>query len=205
MRRTILLLATTALTLLVASGVALAVTKIGTDGPDTLRGTNGADTLIGKGGNDVLFALRGNDTLLGGPGKDIVWGGKACCGGSLSDYSGGDKNLLGGDGNEVVVGGKGSDNILGEEGNDLLSSGPPGESSANRLFAGDGNDVILVRQPGAKDIVTCGGGFDRVFAERIDVVASDCERVADRLSEYVALGDSIPDSFWEGLPPKFHF
>ena len=202
--RRIILFATTALTLLVASGVALAVTKIGTDGPDTLRGTNGADTLIGKGGNNTLYAKRGHDTLLGGPGKDIVWGGKACCGGSLSDYSGGDKNLLGGDGNDVVVGGKGSDNILGEEGNDLLSSGPPGESSANKLSAGYGNDVILVRQPGAKDIVPCGGGFDRVFAESIDVVASDCERVADRLSEYGALGDSIPDSFWEGLPPKFH-
>ena len=49
MRRTIVLLATMALTLLVASGVALAVTKIGTNGPDTLRGTNGNDNLIGKG------------------------------------------------------------------------------------------------------------------------------------------------------------
>jgi len=39
MRRIIALLATMALTLLVASGVALAVTKIGTDGRDTLRGT----------------------------------------------------------------------------------------------------------------------------------------------------------------------
>jgi hypothetical protein len=57
MRRTIVLLVTMALTLLVASGVALAVTKIGTDGPDTLWGTNGADKLIGKGGNDKLWAL----------------------------------------------------------------------------------------------------------------------------------------------------
>ena len=40
MRRTILLMATMALTLLVASGVALAVTRIGTDGPDTLQGSN---------------------------------------------------------------------------------------------------------------------------------------------------------------------
>src|SRR5215212_10062519 len=74
MRRIILMVATIALTLLAASGVALAVTRIGTDGPDTLRGTNGADNLIGKGGNDELFALRGNDNLLGGPGKDVVAG-----------------------------------------------------------------------------------------------------------------------------------
>ena len=73
MRRTMLLLATMALTLLVAGGVALAVTRIGTDGPDTLRGTNKADTLIGLGANDRIFGgLRGNDTLLGGPGKDVV-------------------------------------------------------------------------------------------------------------------------------------
>jgi Ca2+-binding RTX toxin-like protein len=69
MRRIMLLAAATALTVLVASGVALAVTRIGTDGPDTLRGTNGADQLVGEGGNDILLALAGNDTLLGGPAK----------------------------------------------------------------------------------------------------------------------------------------
>ena len=52
MRRAILMVATMALTVLVASGVALAVNKIGTDGPDALRGTNGDDNLIGKGGNE---------------------------------------------------------------------------------------------------------------------------------------------------------
>ncbi len=66
MRRTILLVATMAVSLLVASGVALAVNRIGTDGPDTLRGTNGPDNLLGLGGNDVLYALAGNDNLLGG-------------------------------------------------------------------------------------------------------------------------------------------
>jgi hypothetical protein len=44
MRRTILMVATVALTVLVASGVALAVTKIGTNGPDTLRGLMGTTT-----------------------------------------------------------------------------------------------------------------------------------------------------------------
>ena len=73
--RTIMLLATMALTLLVASGVALAVTRIGTEGPETLRGTNGADNLLGKGGNDVLFALGGRDNLFGGEGKDWLAGG----------------------------------------------------------------------------------------------------------------------------------
>src|SRR5215218_3268272 len=103
MRRTMLLVATMALTLLVASGVALAVTKIGTNGPDHLRGTNGDDILIGRGGNDVLNSLAGHDELLGGRGKDVVVGGKSCC--DESDFSGGNKNLLGGPGNDAVVGG----------------------------------------------------------------------------------------------------
>ena len=75
MRRIMLLAAATALTVLVASGVALAVTKIGADGPDTLRGTNGADNLLGRGGNDALFGLGGRDNLLGEEGKDWVLGG----------------------------------------------------------------------------------------------------------------------------------
>jgi Ca2+-binding RTX toxin-like protein len=73
MRRTIVLLTTMALTLLVASGVALAVTKIGTNGPDTLKGTNGADNLLGKGGNDVLYAVGGMDNLVGGEARIGFW------------------------------------------------------------------------------------------------------------------------------------
>jgi len=92
MRRTILLVAAMALTLLVASGVALAVNKIGTDGPDTLRGTNKADNLIGLGGNDRIFGLAGKDNMLGGPGKDLV------VGGTLARSFGGDKNVVGGRG-----------------------------------------------------------------------------------------------------------
>src|SRR5215213_6111419 len=103
MRRTVLLLATMALTLLVASGVALAVNKSGTDGPDTLMGTNGADNLVGLGGNDRLFSLAGRDTLLGGSGKDVVFGGRIvgrCC--DDNDFSSGDKNVAGGPGNDQV-------------------------------------------------------------------------------------------------------
>ena len=51
MRRIILLLMAMAMTLVVANRVALAVNKIGTEGPDRLVGTNGADNLLGMGGN----------------------------------------------------------------------------------------------------------------------------------------------------------
>jgi hypothetical protein len=44
MRRLVLALAVMAVTLVVAGGVALAVNKIGTNGPDTLRGPMGTTT-----------------------------------------------------------------------------------------------------------------------------------------------------------------
>jgi hypothetical protein len=44
MRRVILLLTAMTVTLVVASGVAMAVNKIGTNGPDTLRGPMGTTT-----------------------------------------------------------------------------------------------------------------------------------------------------------------
>jgi Ca2+-binding RTX toxin-like protein len=140
MRRTIVLLATMALTLLVASGVALAVNKIGTNGPDTLRGTNGNDTLIGKGGDDILLSLRGRDNLLGGPGKDCL----LCVTASLNNNTGGDKILLGGPGIDIVEAGKGSDIVVGAEGNDLLRDDYIREFSKDGFSGGPGNDVIDV-------------------------------------------------------------
>ena len=92
--------------------------------------------------------------------------------------------------------------MVGNEGNDLVADGPNREFSIDRLSAGDGNDVVGVfNDPAFKDIVTCGDGFDWVFADRKDVIAPDCERVADRVSEFEELFESIPESFWEGLAP----
>ena len=205
MRRTILLLATIALTLLVASGVALAVTKIGTNGPDTLMGTNGADNLLGRGGNDRLFSLAGRDNLLGGPGRDVVFGGRivggSCC---EDDFSGGDKNVAGGPGNDNVNGGKGSDNILGGRGNDIVfEGGEPDVAKIDNLSAGAGNDGVWVLNwsPRGKDVVSsCGSGFDRVLADRLDVIADDCERVFYGQRNIDAYFESFPQSFFEGIP-----
>jgi len=198
MRRVILLLTAMALSLLVASGVAMAVTKIGTNGPDTLRGTNEADNLLGRGGNDDLFALGGNDNLLGGPGRDNVLGGHEIG----PDPSWGEKNLLGGPGNDLVNGGSGSDNIGGGEGHDLLIDSPFREPSKDNLVGGGGSDVIdVLSSPAVKDLVVCGDGFDRVLADHKDVVAPDCERVFFGFASTIKFYRSIPQSFWDGQPP----
>jgi hypothetical protein len=165
-------------------------------------GTNGNDNFIGRGGNDRLFARDGRDNLLGGPGEDWVDT-------HPTKFRRGDKNLQGGPGNDIVAGGRGSDNVLGDEGNDLLVDGPTREFSLDKLSGGDGNDVVLVDNvPAAKDRVTCGRGFDRVLADRKDLVAPDCERVVivhgsreEVLQQREEFFASIPASFFEGLQP----
>jgi Ca2+-binding RTX toxin-like protein len=93
-RRTIFLLATTALAVLLSSGVALALNTIncersgikcvgtdqadlmkGTAGPDAMYGRDKGDTLKGFGKGDALLGQKGNDTLLGGDGQDTLIGG----------------------------------------------------------------------------------------------------------------------------------
>jgi Ca2+-binding RTX toxin-like protein len=195
MRRVVVVLAAMALAMLLASGVAWAVNKVGTNGPDTLRGTNRDDNLLGKGGNDHLIGRGGRDNLLGGPGKDAVFG-----------SNGGDKNLVGGPGNDGVIASQGSDNALGERGTDFLVDGALRESSHDNFTGGPGKDVLVVSHvPAFEDKVVCGGGFDRVAADLKDVVAPDCEKVViirSRAQDQQFFG-SIPQSFFEGLHPLF--
>ncbi len=91
-RRAVLVLATMAAALVLAGGVALAITKqcqteiecIGTPEGDELLGTSGSDWMFGRGGGDVLKGFgewdglqgeAGNDELLGGAGGDDLYGG----------------------------------------------------------------------------------------------------------------------------------
>jgi Ca2+-binding RTX toxin-like protein len=205
MRRTIVLLASMALILLVASGVALAANKIGTSGRDILEGTNGHDNLVGRGGNDDLFSQAGNDNLLGGPGKDRLVGGKKV--GTAYHTQGGEKNLLGGPGNDMIIGGRGVDTIIGGEGNDLLATGDTlTETADDKVFGGDGTDAInALSDPAAKAMIFCGDGTDVIIVNRKDVVAADCEKVFVGQGSIDAWFEAIPESFFEGLPPFFVF
>lgn len=208
MRRVALVLAAMAFALLLASGVALAVNKIGTNGPDTLRGTNGDDNLIGNGGNDEFFSLNGRDYLLGGAGKDCL----ICATRQFRGFAG-DKNLVGGPGNDFGLAGKGSDSVVGGESNDLLVDPGDREFSKDNFSGGPGNDVIdVVHYRSAGDLVVCGSGFDRVVADSNEVVAPDCEKVVvireGTFSEYNDVWtrfyeETVPPNFFEGLPRCF--
>src|SRR5215208_379244 len=195
MKRILVLFIVMAVTLVVASGVAWAVNKIGTDGPDTLRGTNGADNLLGLGGNDELFSLDGRDNLLGGAGKDCL----ICATRQRRGFAG-HKNLVGGPGN-----------VVGGEGNDHLADPGDREFSKDNFSGGPGNDVInVVHYRSASDLVVCGSGFDRVLVDSNDVVAPDCEKVVvfrgGTFSEYLDVvviefyEETVPPNFLEGRP-----
>src|SRR5215217_599183 len=99
MRRVALLLTVMAVTLVVVNGVAVAVSKEGTDGDDTLRGTPEADKIRGLSGNDTLIGRGGNDTVYGNQGMDTIYGGH------------GEDSLRGERGADSIVGGTGEDTI----------------------------------------------------------------------------------------------
>jgi hypothetical protein len=85
--------------------------------------------------------------------------------------------------------------------------GHPWGGATDIVTGGDGNDVLdPINRPAGKDLVTCGSGFDRVLADRLDVVAPDCERVAVGLAAVLRLDHRIEESgfydrLFEGLAP----
>jgi Tol biopolymer transport system component len=134
----------------------------GTDGPDTLHGSF-SQVVLGLGGDDTLYAddtyyfFDGN-TLYGGTGNDRLFGGF------------GQDDLYGGTGDDVLDGGPSADVLVGGPGRDLI-------------FGGGGGDTIFAVD-GRRDTISCGkNGYDRrdrVYADRIDIVARDCELVHRR-------------------------
>jgi hypothetical protein len=191
MRRAALVLTTMALVLLLASGVALAVTKIGGPGPDALKGTNDRDRLEGGGGPDSLLGLdagdclsggTGADTLEGGPGDDLATGGPGGCESPLGQERPGESDVVnGGPGDDIVEGAAGADALRGGTGADLVADGENHRGATDALYSGRGDDFVFPRNvPGGKDVVQCGGGRDTVFADRKDEISGDCERVRYR-------------------------
>jgi hypothetical protein len=128
---------------------------VGTAGPDVLHGSF-SQVVLGLGGNDTLYAddtgyFFQGDTLIGGPGND---------------------RLIGGYGRDILLGGPGNDVLSGGPSADVLNGGP----GRDTIDGGGGDDTIYARD-GQRDTITCGKGRDTVSADKIDVVASDCEIV----------------------------
>jgi len=123
---------------------------VGTPGPDVLVGTAGRDVLGGRGGDDCLFGRSGSDRLTGGTGAD---------------------KLKGSSGDDRLDGNAGDDDIRGDNGNDTITPG----TGKDKVAAGGGDDTISARDA-TRDAIDCGGGRDKVTADRTDTV-KNCEFV----------------------------
>ena len=201
MRRTVLLLASIALAVVLVGGAALAATIScaggfqrckGTEGADVLRGDpdpEERDRLFGLGGDDELYAEAGDDFVEGGAGDDLMLGGPG------SDYSyrlaldpeamAGDDTLYGGGGTDVLRDLDGHNRIFGGGGDDELRSsrgylaGRAGWDlvvlfAGGEALGGKGNDKLIVRN-GVRNNVSCGDGTDTAYADRADAL-SGCEK-----------------------------
>lgn len=128
----------------------------GTSGPDVLVGTAKADAIHGFGGSDTLYGKAGNDQLYGGRGPDGVYGG----GGADAIYGGRDARR------DILRGGAGPDRIY--------AIGP------DVVFAGRGNDRIVLVDNIPRLKVYCGSGHDTVIFRHRDwppMVVQDCESI----------------------------
>jgi len=147
------------------------LSREGTASNDILVGTKSKDLLRGNGGNDRLKGQNRADCLDGGSGRDKVRG------------NAGNDLLRGGSGNDLLNGGKRKDTLKGDTGNDKLM----GKSGNDKLKPGKGKDLVgagggndrISSADGRRDVIRCGGGIDRVVADRKDRL-SGCERVSRR-------------------------
>lgn len=118
------------------------------------------------------LGTRKANRLTGGAASDRIRGG---AGNDRIDGRGGPDCLFGEAGNDRVLGGAGDDELSGGDGRDTLDGG----AGADKVSGGKGDDRVLARDR-VRDRIRCGGGRDRVTADRVDVVAKDCERVSRR-------------------------
>lgn len=168
--------------LVLSAGVAVAAVKFGTEGRDFIRGTNEPDVLHGKGGIDVLVGKGDDDVLYGGDGGDAAVGGRATIEGNLRGPSGEDR-IFGGNGADCVFGGTEDDILYDGDGRDLMGLFCIEfifDTGNDIMYGGGGNDDIVGLDRNGRperDIISCGGR-DRVFADRLDKIADDCERVS---------------------------
>jgi hypothetical protein len=172
MRRTLLLLTTMALALLMASSVALALNRIsctggscaGTSGDDSMSGTVGSDNMNGLEGNDKLNGYGGSDELTGDAEAGTL-GNDTLNGGNGDDYLG-DRF-----GTNTLIGGAGADSFYADYASAYATFG---YDEISEISGGAGNDLVYALD-GAKDTINCGAGNDWVaFDSGLDVVRG-CE------------------------------
>lgn len=84
-------------------------------------------------------------------------------------------------GGDTLTGGRGWNGLIGDTGKDTIQGGPDtdivfAEDEVKQKTTGENAQVKVNGNP-EQDTITCGKGTDTVYADKIDTVAADCERV----------------------------
>jgi hypothetical protein len=138
------------------------------------RGGPGPDVLRGGPKVNRLFGRRGADRLYGRRGND--W-------------------LFGGPGKDLLVGGRGRDHLLGGPGPDLIRA-----DGRDRVRAGSGNDVVVVRAGRLAFTVSCGRGHDTLIVVRAKKPTKRAVRRRAKGCEKIQRRTSLPPAPPGGLP-----
>jgi Ca2+-binding RTX toxin-like protein len=89
--------------------------------------------------------------------------------------------IEGKEGDDTLTGGRGWNGLIGDTGTDTIKGGPDtdivfAEDEVHQQTPGENAQVEVNGNP-EQDTITCGKGTDTVYADEIDEVAADCERV----------------------------
>jgi glucose/arabinose dehydrogenase len=156
-----------------------------------------ADVIRGLGGDDMLFGGSGNDTLDGGPGVDTLIGGP---GTDTADYSSSAARVAvslltgvgaGGDAQGDVL--AGIENIIGSAHDDALT----GDSAANMLAGGAGNDAYFVDHAGDQASENAGAGTDTVYSTAHFKLSANVENlVLQGSADLQAYGNTLSNAVY---------
>jgi Ca2+-binding RTX toxin-like protein len=160
---------------------------------DVLDGGPGTNTVTYRGQRDgVRLDLAARAATGAGIGSDQLAGVEHAAGGEGDDTLLGDgaANVLTGDEGDDVVRGRGGDDTLSGDtrdailvpGRDTVDGGPGDDRIDLARGDVDEDDIegdVIVRRDGLADRIACGPGADVVtFADRLDVLPVDCDRVS---------------------------
>jgi Ca2+-binding RTX toxin-like protein len=174
----------------------------GSGNDDVLAGGIDASADGGSGSDTIHLAANNLATGHGGTGRDRIAAGLGAAAARLDGGLSSDLLVPGGFLFNEAVGGSGDDRLVSFTGSEVILSGDSGsdmlvalgrgsvqlnggsstdivsaELGGVTVSAGSDHDLIYVRGAAgtAADTVSCGTGFDAVWANRGDNVADDCE------------------------------
>ncbi|MGH6709116.1 MAG: calcium-binding protein [Bradyrhizobium sp.] len=136
---------------------------IGTKNKDILVGTNTDDSIFDMDGDDTIIAGDGNDAIFAGKGGDFISGGDGV---DTLHYGASDAAVNVNLATHVGHGGYAEGDVIFEVENligSMFGDKLTGDSNANTIDGGDGNDII--HGGGGVDMLKGGDGNDMLYSD----------------------------------------